>query len=203
MVHAHAHAHMHGTHGICIWHACARAHTCTHTHAHTAHSTHTHTRTHILLLLQMGAGSGYWASALRLRGVSITAFDSRPPSREERGRSADGGDEQGVNEQGVNEYHAGCPSFVPVRRGTPATLAHPKWSTHTLLLCYPPPRGALHACMHPYAASMLPAAPGCAPCMHACMHVRVYEYMHAYAVDRPDGTRLLASVPRHHASPCG
>lgn len=52
-------------------------------------------------LLEIGAGLGYWAAALRARGVSVHAVDSHPP-----GSSA------------VNTYHGRIPAFTKVNTRT-------------------------------------------------------------------------------------
>lgn len=52
--------------------------------------------------VEMGAGTGYWAAFLHERGVSVTAFDARPPSRGDSARRLVDSDEEARN-----EYHAG------------------------------------------------------------------------------------------------
>ena len=73
-------------------------------------------------LVEMGSGTGYWAGLLARCGCDVTAFDVHPP------------------ELGGNSFHCPCPTFVPVLQGAPHLLADSKWKSHTLLLCYPPPR---------------------------------------------------------------
>jgi hypothetical protein len=65
---------------------------------------------------------GYWAAVLHAAGCPVAALDAHPP---------DGGG---------NAYHRPSPTFVHVARGTPESLSTPKWASHALLLCYPPPR---------------------------------------------------------------
>ncbi|KAL3913393.1 MAG: hypothetical protein SGPRY_007996, partial [Prymnesium sp.] len=57
-------------------------------------------------LVEMGSGTGFWAAALRERGVKVTAYDSHPPGKE-------------VN----NKFHGDCPAFTNVERGAPAVLS--------------------------------------------------------------------------------
>jgi hypothetical protein len=85
--------------------------------------------------VEMGAGTGYWASLLHERGVSVSAFDARPPSRGDSARRLVDSDEEARN-----EYHAGVPTYVPISKGGPEQLARREWHEHTLLMCYPPPR---------------------------------------------------------------
>ncbi|BDA49847.1 hypothetical protein COCOBI_14-4670 [Coccomyxa sp. Obi] len=72
-------------------------------------------------LLEIGAGLGYWAAALRARGVQISALDSHPP-----GNNA------------VNTYHGRIPAFTKVAQGGPRAAAAAS-EAHSLFLCYPPP----------------------------------------------------------------
>ena len=85
--------------------------------------------------VEIGAGTGYWAAFLHERGVKVTAFDARPPSRGDSARRLVDSDEEARN-----EYHAGVPTYVPISKGGPEQLARREWREHTLLMCYPPPR---------------------------------------------------------------
>ncbi|CAL8464285.1 g3820 [Coccomyxa elongata] len=78
-------------------------------------------------LLEIGAGLGYWAAALRARGVSVHAVDSHPP-----GSST------------VNTYHGRIPAFTKVAQGGPRAAAAAS-EGHSLFLCYPPPGSPMAA----------------------------------------------------------
>jgi hypothetical protein len=59
-------------------------------------------------IVEIGCGRGYWMAMLRSRGVDVTAFDCNIPSE----------------------------NFGP-ENGGPEKLASAKFSSHTLMLCYP------------------------------------------------------------------
>ena len=59
-------------------------------------------------LVEVGAGTGYWAAALRRRGVDVLAYDLNPPA-------ADAAE--------TNAYHGRLPPFTEVQRGGPKVRA--------------------------------------------------------------------------------
>jgi protein-L-isoaspartate O-methyltransferase len=55
-------------------------------------------------LVEVGAGTGYWAAALRRRGVDVLAYDLNPPA---------------ADTAEANVYHGRHPPFTEVLRGGP------------------------------------------------------------------------------------
>jgi len=84
----------------------------------------------------IGAGVGYWAYLLREAGAEVHAFDSAPPAATHGAATA---------QTKINTYHGDCPSIARVEAGSPRVLTHARWRSHTLLLCYPPPRSSMAA----------------------------------------------------------
>lgn len=73
-------------------------------------------------IVECGAGMGYWAAALRARGVDVAAYDRAPPAATQR----------------ANSYHSsGRGPWTQVRAASAvaAVAAHPD---RALLLCWPP-----------------------------------------------------------------
>ena len=55
-------------------------------------------------LVEVGAGTGYWAAALRRRGIDVLAYDLNPPA---------------TDAAEANAYHGRLPPFTEVLRGGP------------------------------------------------------------------------------------
>jgi len=74
-------------------------------------------------VVEAGAGTGYWAKALRARGVAVTAYDVRPPTTV------------------ANAYHGRQAAHVPDLRAGDALHAAEEAATQgaVLFACYAPP----------------------------------------------------------------
>ena len=81
-------------------------------------------------IVEIGAGTGYWSHLLRTmhKNISVVAYDKDPPVLQGKVIKP-------------NDYHGKSRAWTTVLRGGPEVAA--QHSSHSLLLCYPPPDNAM------------------------------------------------------------
>jgi hypothetical protein len=109
-------------------------------------------------LVSIGAGTGYWEALLRSRGVTVHAYDERPPRPFPPAHGFTSWEdfldkpgpcvsekERVIREADINLWHAGMNCWTEVLRGGPEDVGkHPDC---TLFLSWPPRSGMASECL--------------------------------------------------------